>query len=207
MALASCSRMQRVSGAQQHKPFSGARPRAVRVTCQATSNSQQSSLLQKAAAMAAAGVIAFSGAPAFAAEEGKVLCDASCVSALESREMVTTASGLQYKEIKAGTGPQAITGYQVVVNYVAMTPEGRVFENSLEKQPFDIRVGAGQVLPGLDEGLLSMKVGEVRRLYIPGNLAFSKPLRAAAGRPSVPANSPMVFDVQLLYIPGLDMDE
>lgn len=47
---------------------------------------------------------------------------------------------------------------QVVVNYVAMTPQGRVFENSLEKQPFDIRVGAGQVLPGLDEGLLSMKV-------------------------------------------------
>lgn len=44
------------------------------------------------------------------------------------------------------------------MNYVAMTPAGRVFENSLEKQPFDIRVGAGQVLPGLDEGLLSMKV-------------------------------------------------
>jgi hypothetical protein len=52
---------------------------------------------------------------------------------------------------------------QVVVNYVAMTPEGRVFENSLEKQPFDIRVGAGQVLPGLDEGLLSMKVRSRRR--------------------------------------------
>jgi FKBP-type peptidyl-prolyl cis-trans isomerase 2 len=47
---------------------------------------------------------------------------------------------------------------QVVVNYVAMTKEGRVFENSLEKQPFDVRVGAGQVIPGLDEGLLSMKV-------------------------------------------------
>lgn len=47
---------------------------------------------------------------------------------------------------------------QVVVNYVAMTPQGRVFENSLEKQPFDIRVGSGQVLPGLDEGLSTMKV-------------------------------------------------
>lgn len=47
------------------------------------------------------------------ADDGKVLCDASCVSALESKEMVTTATGLQYKEIKAGTGPQAITGYQV----------------------------------------------------------------------------------------------
>jgi FKBP-type peptidyl-prolyl cis-trans isomerase len=47
---------------------------------------------------------------------------------------------------------------QVVVNYVAYTPEGRIFENSLEKSPFDIRVGAGQVLPGLDEGLSTMKV-------------------------------------------------
>lgn len=60
---------------------------------------------------------------------------------------------------------------QVVVNYVAMTPEGRVFENSLEKQPFDIRVGAGQVLPGLDEGLLSMKVS----ISAPGN-GFSSSL-------------------------------
>lgn len=42
-----------------------------------------------------------------------MLCDPSCVSALESKEMVTTPSGLQYKEIVPGTGPQAITGYQV----------------------------------------------------------------------------------------------
>ena len=47
-----------------------------------------------------------------------------------------------------------------------------------------------------------LQVGGVRRLYIPGNLSFTKPLRAAAGRPTVPANSPLVFDVQLLYIPG-----
>jgi hypothetical protein len=55
-------------------------------------------------------VLCFSAA---VAEEGKVLCDPSCVSALESKEMVTTPSGLQYKEIVPGTGPQAITGYQV----------------------------------------------------------------------------------------------
>jgi hypothetical protein len=57
-------------------------------------------------------------------------------------------------------------------------------------------------VPGLDEALTSMRVGGVRRVYVPGPLAFPKPLKAAAGRPSVPANSPLVFDVQLLYIPG-----
>lgn len=82
--------------------------------------------------------------PAFA-DDTKLLCDATCASNLESTEMVTTPTGLQYKDIKVGTGPSPITGYQIVVNYVAQTPKGFVFENSLEKSPFDIRVGAGQV--------------------------------------------------------------
>jgi len=46
------------------------------------------------------------------------------------------------------------------------------------------------------------RTGGFRRLYIPGNLAFPQPLKAAAGRPSVPARSPVVFDVKLLYVPG-----
>lgn len=52
-----------------------------------------------------------------------------------------------------------------------------------------------------------MKTGGVRRLYIPGDLAFPKGLPAAAGRPRVPPASPVIFDVQLLYIPGFDVDD
>ena len=52
-----------------------------------------------------------------------------------------------------------------------------------------------------------MKPGGVRRLFIPGPLSFPKGLKAAAGRPTVPANSPVIFDVQLLYIPGLEDEE
>jgi peptidylprolyl isomerase len=86
---------------------------------------------------------------------------------------------------------------------VATLPNGRIFENSLErKAPFDVRIGTGMVVAGLDEALSTMRVGGVRRVYVPGNLSFPKPLKAAAGRPSVPANSPVIFDVQLLYIPG-----
>eukprot|EP00882_Tetradesmus_deserticola_P012940 GHRQ01013716.1.p1 GENE.GHRQ01013716.1~~GHRQ01013716.1.p1 ORF type:complete len:212 (+),score=96.74 GHRQ01013716.1:407-1042(+) len=206
-----------VMNSRTRAPFSSgvtrAAPRAARLVCKASNQQHQqqqrsnTGFLQKAAAFAAAGVIALSGPAAFAAEEGQVLCDASCVSKLDSMPAVTTPSGLQYKDIVVGTGPQPIKGYQVVVNYIAMNSQGREFENSLGKAPFDVRVGAGQVIPGLDEGMLSMKVGGVRRLYIPGELAFPKPLRAAAGRPSVPANTPVVFDVQLLYIPGLEADE
>ncbi|KAL6758552.1 hypothetical protein V8C86DRAFT_2591345 [Haematococcus lacustris] len=136
------------------------------------------------------------------------LCDTECLAALESKELVTLPSGLQFRDIQLGKGPSVPVGYQVVVDYVAMTPSGRIFESSVDKgKPYDIRVGSGQVIPGLDEGLMSMKPGGVRRLYIPGNLAFPKGLKAAAGRPSVPPSSPVMFDVKLLYIPGLEDEE
>ncbi|CAA0838665.1 Peptidyl-prolyl cis-trans isomerase FKBP16-3-chloroplastic [Striga hermonthica] len=80
--------------------------------------------------------------------------------------------------------------------------------SSLEKgQPYIFRVGSGQVIKGLDEGILGMKVGGKRRLYIPGPLAFPKGLASAPGRPRVAANSPVVFDVSLEYIPRLEDDE
>lgn len=170
--------------------------------------------------------------PRPAAAADKTLCDEACIAALDKAEEVTTPSGLKYKDIVVGSGPSPPVGYQVVVNYIAMTPEGRVFDSSLDRgAPYDIRIGAGtvrrgcfehtrtqqehhfhhaphalttQVIPGLDEGLQTMKVGGVRRLYIPGELAFPKGLPAAAGRPRVPPSSPVMFDVQLLYIPGLD---
>mmetsp|Transcript_26986 Transcript_26986/g.59012 ORF Transcript_26986/g.59012 Transcript_26986/m.59012 type:complete len:217 (+) Transcript_26986:76-726(+) len=146
--------------------------------------------------------------PAEAALDSKVLCGPECTADIEAKELVTLPSGLQYRDIVVGRGPSPPVGYQVVCNYVAMTPALRVFDSSLDKgSPYDIRVGAGQIIPGLDEGLLSMKAGGLRRLYIPGPLAFPKGLKAAAGRPSVPPASPVVFDVQLLYIPGLEDDE
>lgn len=54
----------------------------------------------------------------------------------------------------------------------------------------------------MNEGLQTMQPGGVRRLYIPGDLAFVKGLSSAPGRPRVPPLSPVVFDVKLVYIPG-----
>ncbi|KAI3797935.1 hypothetical protein L1987_33200 [Smallanthus sonchifolius] len=141
-------------------------------------------------------------------EEIPKLCDDSCEKELENVPMVTTESGLQYKDIKVGSGPNPPIGYQVAANYVAMVPSGQVFDSSLEKkQVYIFRVGSGQVVKGLDEGILSMKVGGKRRLYVPGSLAFPKGLTSAPGRPRVAPNSPVIFDVSLEYIPGLDDEE
>lgn len=141
-------------------------------------------------------------------EEKPRLCDAACEKELENAPMVTTESGLQYKDIKVGRGPTPPTGFQVAANYVAMVPSGQIFDSSLEKGlPYIFRVGSGQVIKGLDEGLLTMQTGGKRRLYIPGPLAFPKGLVSAPGRPRVAANSPVVFDVSLEYIPGLEADE
>ena len=144
----------------------------------------------------------------------KVLCDAACEARLEGQDFKTTKSGLRYKEIKEGDGMEPPVGFQVVVDYIAMDEKGRIFDNSLAKgKPNDIRVvdcvGSGDfdsctVIPGMDEGLLTMKSGGVRRLYIPGELSFPKGLASAPGRPKVPPFSPVVFDVNLLYIPGFD---
>jgi peptidylprolyl isomerase len=150
-------------------------------------------------------ILQFQDSKAQAEDRPEALCTAECVSSLDTIEKITTPSGLQYQDIVVGNGPSPPVGYQVVVNYIAMTPEGRVFDSSLERgAPYDLRVGAGQVVAGLDEGLLTMKVGGIRRLYIPGNLSFPKGLPAGPGRPRVPPSSPVVFDVQLLLVPGLD---
>ncbi|XP_061353787.1 peptidyl-prolyl cis-trans isomerase FKBP16-3, chloroplastic [Gastrolobium bilobum] len=141
-------------------------------------------------------------------EEKPKLCDDTCEKELENVPMVTTESGLQYKDIKVGKGPSPPVGFQVAANYVAMVPSGQIFDSSLEKgQLYIFRVGSGQVIKGLDEGILSMKIGGKRRLYIPGSLAFPKGLTSAPGRPRVAPSSPVIFDVSLEYIPGLEVDD
>ncbi|KAK7257891.1 hypothetical protein RIF29_32201 [Crotalaria pallida] len=141
-------------------------------------------------------------------EEKPKLCDDTCEKELENVPILTTESGLQYKDIKVGQGPSPPVGFQVAANYVAMVPSGQIFDSSLEKgQVYIFRVGSGQVIKGLDEGILSMKVGGKRRLYIPGSLAFPKGLNSAPGRPRVAPSSPVIFDVSLEYVPGLELDE
>ncbi|EEH59721.1 uncharacterized protein MICPUCDRAFT_24728 [Micromonas pusilla CCMP1545] len=142
-------------------------------------------------------------------QDVKLLCDAACEETLKTAELVTTPSGLQYRDVVVGDGAKPEPGFQVVVDYIAKNEAGLIFDNSLEKgKPNDIRVTgdptSSLVIPGLDEGILTMRSGGVRRLYIPGELAFPKGLASAPGRPRISPFSPVVFDVKLIYIPGLE---
>ncbi len=110
-------------------------------------------------------------------------------------EPTKTASGLEYWDIKVGTGAVAQTGHHVKVDYTGWLTNGKKFDSSVGTgKPFDLVLGAGQVIKGWDEGIAGMKVGGKRQLRIPPDLAYGQ-----RGYPGViPANSTLIFDVQLV---------
>ena len=111
-------------------------------------------------------------------------------------EGTKTPSGLQYWDIKEGTGPEARTGQHVKVHYTGWLTNGKKFDSSVGGKPFDLRLGAGDVIKGWDEGIPGMKVGGKRQLRIPPDLAYG-----SKGFPGViPPNSTLIFDVQLVAI-------
>ncbi|BCM92075.1 FK506-binding protein [Abditibacteriota bacterium] len=112
----------------------------------------------------------------------------------DETKMITTNSGLQYADEVVGTGAEAKAGQTVTVNYKGMFQDGRIFDQSYGRGPFNFNLGAGQVIKGWDEGVAGMKVGGKRKLVIPPDLAYGK--RGAGG--VIPPDSTLVFEVELL---------
>jgi FKBP-type peptidyl-prolyl cis-trans isomerase len=112
-------------------------------------------------------------------------------------EPVKTASGLEYWDIKIGTGAVAQSGHQVKVDYTGWLTNGKKFDSSVGTgKPIEIMLGAGQVIKGWDEGIAGIKVGGKRQLRIPPDLAYG-----AKGYPGlIPPNSILIFDVQLVDV-------
>lgn len=105
--------------------------------------------------------------------------------------------GLQYWDIKLGTGREAKTGDTVKMEYSGWLTNGKKFDSNVGTgQPFTVKLGAGQVIKGWDQGIPGMKVGGKRQLRIPPDLAYG-----AGGYPgAIPPNSTLIFDVTLLGV-------
>lgn len=115
--------------------------------------------------------------PAFAREGGKT---------------VTTASGLKYIDEVVGKGASPSVGKHVKVHYTGTLENGKKFDSSVDRdQPFTFVIGVGQVIPGWDEGVMTMKVGGKRKLIIPPNLGYGA--RGAGG--VIPPNATLLFDL------------
>ena len=114
---------------------------------------------------------------------------------------IKTASGLEYEILQEGFGNSPSVGKEVTVHYTGWInvngERGRQFDSSLTRgKPFTFIIGVGHVIQGWDEGVMTMKVGEKRRLFIPSKLGYG-----ARGAGSViPANADLIFDVELISI-------
>ena len=119
----------------------------------------------------------------------------------KGKKMTTTESGLQYRDIKEGTGAQPKKGDTVIVHYTGWLWEdgkkGEKFDSSVDRgQKFDFPIGLGRVIKGWDEGVATMKVGGKRELIIPANLAYGS--RGAGG--VIPPNATLMFEVELFDV-------
>jgi len=115
---------------------------------------------------------------------------------VNEEDYTTTSSGLKYYDLETGDGPSPEIGQQVVVHYTGWLTDGTKFDTSIDRgQPLTFALGMGQMIPGFDEGVATMKVGGKRQLVIPPELGYG-----SAERGSIPANSILVFEVELDYI-------
>jgi len=112
-----------------------------------------------------------------------------------------TETGLYYTVSKEGTGPKPKTGQMLSVNYTGKLMNGNVFDSNTDSsfkhpEPFKLPIGKGQVIKGWDEGLMLINKGAKATFYIPSTLAYGSQDRS----PQIPANSILIFDVELLDI-------
>src|SRR5262245_41981077 len=108
------------------------------------------------------------------------------------------AAQLVIEDVKLGEGAEAKAGQTVTVHYVGTLTDGKKFDSSRDRgnQGFSFKLGAGQVIKGWDQGVAGMKVGGLRKLTIPPDLAYGD--RGFPG--AIPPRSTLIFEVELLGV-------
>lgn len=112
-------------------------------------------------------------------------------------ELESMESGLRFYIHESGNNTKPKAGDMITVHYSGYLEDGTMFDSSrLRDQPFEFAVGQGQVIPGWDEGLLNMSVGERRTLVIPPDLGYGERGAGAV----IPPEATLIFDVELIAI-------
>lgn len=108
---------------------------------------------------------------------------------------------LKIVDVKVGTGAVATPGELVRVHYTGWLEDGTKFDSSVDRnQPFEFPLGAGYVIQGWDKGVDGMRVGGIRRLFIPAQYGYGS--RGAGD--VIPPNATLIFEVQLLGVKDKD---
>lgn len=107
-----------------------------------------------------------------------------------------TVDGIYFLENVVGTGATPTQGKTVSVNYIGKFMDGKIFDQNPKGQEFSFPIAMGQVIPGWDKALMTMKVGGKSTFVIPSSLAYGE--QGAGG--AIPPNTPLVFDIELLGI-------
>ncbi len=127
---------------------------------------------------------------------------ASAPSAAKDLPSLTTSGlrmqdGVSLEDLRVGDGEELHAGQQLSVHYVGTLTDGTTFDSSRDrKEPFQFDIGRGMVIAGWEKGLLGMRVGGIRALTIPPDLAYGK--RGAGAK--IPPDSTLHFEVELLKI-------
>ncbi len=146
--------------------------------------------------LAAMMAIALTSACTKKTEEAKTETAQTTAAPATSAQTTATEVKVEMIDSVVGKGSEAVSGKTVTVHYTGTLKDGTKFDSSLDrKEPFTFSLGAGQVIKGWDQGIVGMKVGGKRKLTIPAELAYGP---NAVG--SIPANSTLVFDVELLEV-------
>ncbi|HLV17304.1 MAG TPA: FKBP-type peptidyl-prolyl cis-trans isomerase [Pseudomonas sp.] len=103
---------------------------------------------------------------------------------------------LQIEDLQTGDGKAVVKGALITAHYTGWLEDGTVFDSSVQKgRPFQCVIGTGRVIKGWDLGLMGMRVGGRRKLFVPAHLGYGE---RTVGR--IPANSNLIFEIELLEV-------
>ena len=110
---------------------------------------------------------------------------------------IHTGNGLEVTDLELGKphGKLAKAGSSVRMRYVGKLKNGKVFDSNTKGQPFQFRLGIGEVIKGWDVGVKGMREGDKRRLVVPPEMGYGKKRMGP-----IPANSTLHFDVELVKV-------